>query len=335
MSIKKSSRNPFDNATQSQIEKININLPTWKLIRGENFLSYLGVHPKALEMFDYYTVFDSNQSTNIPQQHQNNFNKFKKESNLIEHIERLVENYSTAREYFIDRLSSKIESSLNEGKTNKVIFRTTDFKSHDMEHLIGGELFEVKERSPQMGNRGLGRYLDPSYRELFKWELEACRLAGSKNKIDLAIIFPLVREHLQLMQGIRIMVELGIIPTAIGMMIELPTNVTNVRDFLSVLVAHTMIFKETPIFLFGLADLTQMMLGASRESRRMSEVFDITDVGIRRAVSTVLIEASNWGVQCGIHSDTFENIAERDSVFASILEKSLSFLVEDHWIVYA
>lgn len=330
------------------IERAKRQLSTWKLVRGEHFLSYIGVHPKALEYFDSHQDHSTKNHIEIWEECKIGVDT-PRNPLPIEYLRVLITGYTSAREYFIDQLALKITSSVYESKTNKVIFRTTDFKSHDLKDLIGSEYFEVKERSPQIGNRGLGRYLQPAYHELFDWELEACRRAASNYQIELSILFPFVRTPSQLKQGLARVTDLGVKPTAIGMMIEVPNNVFMVQDFINVLKDHTNHYHETPMFLFGLADLTQTIGVVSRDDPVMVRGFKILDPAVKgidtivpydeaapvvvKSVEHVLSNALEQGVQCGIHTDTLESITGRNPDFAALLTTYISFLVEDHCLV--
>lgn len=310
-------------------------LPTWNLVRGENFLSYIGIHPKALEAFDYYTAFHSGQIQEIPNQHKNDANQLQQKPNFIKHIKGLIDDYTSAREYFISQLASKLISSSSESKINKVIFRTTDFKSNEMVHLIGSELYEVKEFSPQMGNRGLGRYLQPAYRDLFNWELEACRRAILDQQIELAIIFPFVRVPSQLEKGLAIVSEMDVKPKSIGMMIEVPSNVLEIRILINILTRHTNAYHITPMFLFGLADLTQGILAASRLSSEFvkSRIYYESATEVIVFVDYVLDNLLEAEVPCGIHTEMLESIFHQNIKFAKLLAEHVSFLVEDYWLI--
>jgi hypothetical protein len=355
-------------ATKYLIERAKEHLPNWKLVRGEHFLSYLGIHPKALEAFDHHTGAHLRQIPELTDWQKNDVDRLRQRPALIEQIKELIAGYPSAREYFISQLASELISCVSESRTNKIIFRTTDFKTHDLAHLEGANLFEVKERSPQIGNRGLGRYLQPHYQELFDWELESCRRVAGNRQVSLAILFPLVRWPEQLKQGLHRLTEMDVRPRGVGLMVETPSNVLQIDDFITLLKEQrwksswrffsvirnvrqrrTYDYHAIPMLVFGIADLTQGTLSAARDDPQMVEGIDISVPGeetpvtiklydeansaVVASVKHVLIRALDQEVPCGIHTDTLESLAGRDPQFAALLATNISFLVEDHWLV--
>jgi pyruvate, water dikinase len=312
------------------VEIAKEQLATWKLVRGEHFLSYVGVHPKALEAFDYYTGAQSGRAVAMPDWRKTDIIQLRHKPLLIKHIKKLIAGYTSAREYFISQLATKLTTSVHQGAFSKVIFRTTDFKTHDLALLRGSELFEVEERNPQRGNRGLGRYLNDYYHDLFGWELEASRRAAANQQVELGILFPCVRWRRELNQALARVTDLQLKPKAIGMMVEVEANLEEIRQLAGDLTEYSSQSRTTPMFLFGLEDLTQSMEAASREDPKMISFYEKISPALMRGVTHAL--NNSQGVDFGIHTSTLESIAGRNPEFAALLATSISFLVEDHLI---
>ena len=56
-----------------------------------------------------------------------------------------------------------------------VIVRTSEFKTNEYAHLIGGAAFEPGEENPMLGFRGASRYYHPLYKEGFRLECLAIK----------------------------------------------------------------------------------------------------------------------------------------------------------------
>ncbi len=56
-----------------------------------------------------------------------------------------------------------------------VIVRTSDFKTNEYQHMLGGEAYEQDEENPMIGFRGASRYYSDAYKEAFKWECVALK----------------------------------------------------------------------------------------------------------------------------------------------------------------
>ncbi len=331
---------------------------SWRLVRGEHFLAYMGVHPKVLELFDHNRSICKNDDQEI----WNNCtvgSGIPKGQKSIEYLRKMINEcsvqiseriggYASGHDYFVRQLASKLLSCAREAKNKKVIFRTTDFKSHDLTGLFGAKWFENADEPSYLGFRGLGRYLHPIYQELFKWELEACDALSKNTGGDFGIIFPCVRTPSELKQGLELVGRMGIMPLAIGMMVELEINVLMIEEFLEVLRNHTDQYQGSPILLIGLGDLTQSIMGASRTDPRYTEeieiffpvsgrkkirVYNETDPAVFDALKHTLYVARKYGVECGIHIDILKSIGEENAKMAEVLIKNLKFYVTDYHLL--
>ncbi|HEX7410020.1 MAG TPA: phosphoenolpyruvate synthase, partial [Candidatus Binatia bacterium] len=90
-------------------------------------------------------------------------------------IERLVRNYSSPADYFIQKLSEGVGVIAAAFYPKPVIIRLSDFKTNEYARLLGGEGFEPKEENPMLGFRGAARYAHPAYAAGFALECAALR----------------------------------------------------------------------------------------------------------------------------------------------------------------
>ncbi len=90
-------------------------------------------------------------------------------------IRELSRGFDNKAEYFVDRLARGLARIAAVAWPNPVIVRTSDFKTNEYAHLIGGAEFEPQEENPMLGFRGASRYYSPRYREGFALECKALR----------------------------------------------------------------------------------------------------------------------------------------------------------------
>ena len=333
------------------IERARLRLPTWTLVRGEHFLAEIGIHPKALEAFDYYTGIESGRRCDVPAHCKTDVDLLREHSWPVKRIEEQLAGHPSAREYFIAQLDAHLQNAASASSGGNVIYRTTDFKAHDLADLEGAELFETAEThgpNPDWGLRGLSRYLQPSYQDLLAWELEACRRSGAIRPVELALIFPFVRFPRELREAIARVDAVAVRPAALGMMIEVASNVFHIADFVDLLTTWASHGSGRSMFLFGLGDLAATAGGVARgspdvtlkvhpEVQKLSpeipseiDMLDQSALCIHRMVEHVLAYALPHRVSCGIHAHSLESIAGQNPQFATLLAGSLTFLVEDY-----
>ena len=111
-----------------------------------------------------------------------------------------------------------------------MVYRTTDFKTNEYRNLKGGEKYEQEEENPMIGFRGASRYLVD--RDIFRLEAEA--LAKLRSKWDnLNIMLPFVRTPEELASVRDILKEEGVGLQNLWMMVEIPSNVILLEEFLA------------------------------------------------------------------------------------------------------
>ena len=325
------------------------------MVRGEGYLAELGIHPKVLQLFDHCRKDDQGDVDNI----WGNCtvgSKIPKERASPEYLEHLVRgcfdqvesrigDYPTAREFFTHNLAAKMSSKNENGGRDRVLFRTTDFKCHELVDLMGCEWFEDFDHPSEIGFRGLGRYVSSTYRDLLEWELEACRMVAKDSGIELVVVFPFVRTVTELKKGLEIVADIDIGVTALGMTISVPINVLLVDEFAEELRNHADRLSVVPFFVFDLEDLTHSLGGVSKNDARMMEGVEIRDPLLKEnkklvlydecapavvdSVTHTLLGAQRFRVRCGIPYDKLVELKMKNEDFALALIGKIDFLIGD------
>jgi pyruvate, water dikinase len=177
-----------------------------------------------------------------------------------------------------------------------VIIRTSDFKTNEYRGMPGGEEFEPSEENPMIGWRGCSRYISPVYKPAFLCELEAIQRVrtelGMKNAM---VMLPFVRNTWELEEIAEMMRAQGLRRSRdfqLYLMAEVPSTVLLARDF----------SKHCDGFSIGSNDLTQLVLGADRDSETLGRMgyFDERDPAVLRAISLLIEGAHAEGRTVGI-----------------------------------
>lgn len=165
---------------------------------------------------------------------------------------------------FIEKLTGGLVTFAKAFGDRPVIYRATDFKSNEYGNLKGGEKYEPKESNPMLGYRGAFRYIkDP---DVFKLELEAIKKVRQKHE-NLHLMIPFVRTVKEL-KHVRLLVEeSGLFNDKkfkFFMMVEIPSNVILLEDFINVGIDGVSI---------GSNDLTMLVLGTDRDNEEVASEF--------------------------------------------------------------
>ncbi|MGI0132689.1 MAG: phosphoenolpyruvate synthase [Thermoplasmata archaeon] len=177
-----------------------------------------------------------------------------------------------------------------------VIVRTSDFKTNEYRGMPGGEEFEPSEENPMIGWRGCSRYISPVYRPAFLLELEAIQQVRTEKGLKNAhVMLPFVRNTWELEQIIEMMRDKGLRRSRdfqLYLMAEVPSTALLAREF----------SKYCDGFSIGSNDLTQLVLGADRDSETLGRMgyFDERDPAVERAIELLLEGAHAEGRTVGI-----------------------------------
>lgn len=252
------------------------------LIRTEFILLLeVGIHPMALIQHYENKIFNAE---------------------LKEKIDKAISYYGSARNFFIEKMVNGIINNLNVFPDCPNTIRTFDIKSNEYKELIGGSFYEKDESNPMMGFRGAFRFISPEEREISKWQLEVIKKIKEMGYKNLKLIFPMVRDPLELAGGERlrekikkagfenwrdfkgifeIMEEVGLKPhqdIKVGIEIEVPSNVLRAEEF-----AEILDFGQ-----IGPNDLTQFCLASDRENLNLNKVFNPANPAVITAVKKVI-----------------------------------------------
>ncbi len=211
--------------------------------------------------------------------------------------------------YFIDKLAEGIARVASAIYPRPVVVRFSDFKTNEYRKLRGGEKYEIDERNPMIGWRGVSRYISGKYEPAFRLEVRAVRKVreewGLKN---VWVMFPFVRTTWELERALGIMEEEGLKRNQdfkVWIMVEVPSTVFLADEFA----------KMVDGFSIGSNDLTQLVLGADRDSGLLAKMgyFDERDPAVLRAIETVIRTAKRHGISssiCGQAPSIYPEIVE-------------------------
>ncbi|MDB5571241.1 MAG: phosphoenolpyruvate synthase [Hyphomicrobiales bacterium] len=210
-------------------------------------------------------------------------------------IEELTIGHDDKIAYFVDTLAQGVAKIAAPFHPHPVIVRTSDFKSNEYAHLVGGAFFEPQEENPMLGLRGASRYYHDSYREAFALECAALRKA--RDVIGLAniiVMIPFCRTPEEADRVLAVMAEHGLERGRSGlqvyMMCEIPSNVILAEEFA----------KRFDGFSIGSNDLTQLVLGVDRDSGELAALFDERNEAVKRMIREAIAKAHAAGIKIGI-----------------------------------
>lgn len=231
----------------------------------------IGIHPRALLDFEQLAV------------------------ELKSEIEPHIAAYSSAREFFIARLTEGISTIGAAFAPQPVIVRLSDFKSNEYANLIGGSIYEPTEENPMLGFRGASRYVSKTFRPCFEMECEAlCRVRNDMGLSNVEIMVPFVRTVTEAKQVTELLGDCGLTRGVNGlriiMMCELPSNALLAEEFL----------QYFDGFSIGSNDLTQLTLGLDRDSGLVAGAFDERDNAVKRLMGLAIKACRDNGKYVGI-----------------------------------
>jgi len=200
------------------------------------------------------------------------------------------------KEELVRRLTEGIGKVCQAFHPRPVIIRTSDFKTNEYRGMPGGEEFEPVEENPMIGWRGCSRYISPVFKPAFLCELEAIQRVrtdmGLKNAM---VMLPFVRNTWELEEIAEMMRAQGLRRSRdfqLYLMAEVPSITLLSREF----------SKHCDGFSIGSNDLTQLVLGADRDSETLGRMgyFDERDPAVQRAIQLLIEGAHAEGRTVGI-----------------------------------
>lgn len=199
-------------------------------------------------------------------------------------------------EVFVGKLAEGIAKVAQAIYPRPVVVRFSDFKTNEYRALKGGEKYEPEESNPMLGWRGVSRYVSKTYEPAFRMECKAIRkVRESMGLKNVWVMLPFARTPWEVDRAVRIMESEGLSRTRdfkVWIMAEVPSVVLLASEF----------SKFCDGFSIGSNDLTQLILGADRDSSTLASLgyFDERDPAVEKAISILIEEAHKSGVTVSI-----------------------------------
>lgn len=183
---------------------------------------------------------------------------------------------------FVDFLRAGIERVAGAFAPRPVTYRASDLKSNEYRDLAGGDRFEPTEANPMLGRRGVFRYLREP--EAFALELRAVAEARRLGATNVRLMLPFVRTVAELREAHAMVTESGCYNVAgfeLWAMAEVPAIAFTPESFAD----------EVDGLSIGSNDLTQLVLGADRDSSELAERYTATDPAVLEAIRRIVAGA--------------------------------------------
>ena len=194
-------------------------------------------------------------------------------------------------EEFVARMAEALTVFAAGFAPRPVTYRTIDFRTNEFRGLRGGDRFEPEEANPMIGYRGVHRYVREP--DLFALELDAIRRVWDAGRSNLHMMLPFVRTADELV-ACRALIDASGLPSRAGfelwVMAEVPSVLFNLERYAALGVAGISI---------GSNDLTQLLLGADRDSELLSE-FDERDPAVVAYLEQLIPRARSLGLKTSI-----------------------------------
>jgi pyruvate,water dikinase len=173
-----------------------------------------------------------------------------------------------------------------------ITYRTIDFRTNEFRGLQGGERFEPEEANPMIGFRGALRYTRDA--EVFRLELDAIRRVWDDGHQNVHVMLPFVRTARELAACRGLIADSGLLDRRgfeLWIMAEVPSVLFALEEYAQLGVAGISI---------GSNDLTQLLLGADRDSELLADVFDERDPAVKSYLRQLIGKARLLGLQTSI-----------------------------------
>ncbi|WP_069649957.1 phosphoenolpyruvate synthase [Caloranaerobacter ferrireducens] len=212
-------------------------------------------------------------------------------------------------DYFIEKMAEGITLVAQEVYPKPIVVRLSDFRTNEFRGLKGGEEVEPIENNPMIGWRGVSRYISPEYEKGFRLECKALRKVREEyGLINVWAMLPFVRTTWELEKVMEIMASEGLERTnnfKIWIMAEVPSVIFEAEEFA----------KLVDGFSIGSNDLTQLILGADRDSGILNSMgyFDERNPAVKKAIKTLIKAAHKYGKTvsiCGQAPSLYPEFAE-------------------------
>jgi pyruvate,water dikinase len=208
-------------------------------------------------------------------------------------------------ERFVERMAASLTAFANAFAPRPITYRTIDFRTNEFRGLEGGERFEPEESNPMIGYRGALRYTREP--DLLGLELDAIGRVWDEGHTNFHVMIPFVRTPREVVAVREQMEAAGLLSRPgfeLWVMAEVPSVLFHLGRYAELGVTGISI---------GSNDLTQLVLGADRDSELVAEVFDERDAAVTEYISQLLARARELGLQtsiCGQAPSVYPEYAE-------------------------
>ncbi len=190
-------------------------------------------------------------------------------------------------ERFVERMASSLDQFAAAFAPRPITYRTIDFRSNEFRGLQGGERFEPEEANPMIGYRGALRYIHEP--DLFELELRGAGRVWDGGHENLHLMLPFVRTPREVAACREQIERAGLLSRRgfeLWLMAEVPSVLFHLGRYAKLGIAGISI---------GSNDLTQLLLGADRDSELVAEVFDERDPAVTDYIAELLEAAAALG----------------------------------------
>ncbi|MTI68911.1 MAG: phosphoenolpyruvate synthase [Firmicutes bacterium] len=210
---------------------------------------------------------------------------------------------------FINKMAQGVTKVAQQVYPKPIVVRLSDFRTNEFRGLEGGEEVEPIESNPMIGWRGVSRYVSKDYEEGFRLECRAIKkVREDYGLVNVWVMLPFVRTTWELKQVKEIMASEGLVQSnnfKIWIMAEVPSVVFQAEEFAQLVDG----------FSIGSNDLTQLILGADRDSGILNSMgyFDERNPAVKKAISTLIKAAHKYDKTisiCGQGPSLYPEFAE-------------------------
>jgi len=209
-------------------------------------------------------------------------------------IEQRSIGYPNPVDFYVSQLAQGISTIAASFYPKPVIVRMSDFKSNEYAALLGGTDFEPNEENPMIGFRGASRYPSKQFADCFALECDAIKKSRDEMGFsNIKIMLPFVRTVTELKKVLATLKNQGLKrgknKLEIVLMCEVPSNALLAEDFL----------EYCDGFSIGSNDLTQLTLGADRDSGLLSG-YDERDPAVFKLMEMAIAACKKHNKYIGI-----------------------------------
>jgi pyruvate,water dikinase len=193
---------------------------------------------------------------------------------------------------FVTRMAESLTAFAAAFSPRPITYRTIDFRTNEFRGLAGGDRFEPEEANPMIGYRGALRYVREP--DLLRLELDAIRRVWDAGHTNFHVMVPFVRTPRELLSCRAAFDAAGLLAAPgfeLWVMAEVPSVLFHLPRYAELGVAGISI---------GSNDLTQLLLGADRDSEMVAEVFDERDPAVTEYLRRLIPLARELGLQTSI-----------------------------------